>query len=142
MPWTISLQDELTKAESIFNMMKQSGCFPDVITYTSIIHAHSNAGILCTNGLGDTTVFNLIFPTNYNLRTILFLGNWEKAWALFVDMEENDIQPDPILCSSMIEALNMGCQPDKVLRLAEMMKEKHISLNSSASFAIIYACSM
>lgn len=65
-----------------------------------------------------------------------------KAWELFEDMERNNIQPDPVLCSSLIEALNIGCQPEKVLWLAELMREKYIPLNSSASFGVIYACSM
>lgn len=40
-----SCQGQLTKAESIFNMMKETACFCDVITYTSMIHAYSSAGI-------------------------------------------------------------------------------------------------
>ncbi|URE15279.1 PPR repeat [Musa troglodytarum] len=107
-----SKQGQLTEAECIFNMMKGTDCSPDVITYTSMIHAYSIA------------------------------GNWMKAWELFEDMERNNIQPDPILCSSLMEALNTGCQPEKVLWLADLMREKSIPLNSSAYFGVIYACSM
>ncbi|KAJ0980952.1 hypothetical protein J5N97_009207 [Dioscorea zingiberensis] len=57
-------------------------------------------------------------------------------------MEKNDIQPDPIACSSLMEAFNKGCQPSRVLQLAELMKEKNIPLNTSALFGIISACSI
>lgn len=57
-------------------------------------------------------------------------------------MEMNDIQPDSIACSSLMKAFNKGCQPARVLLLAELMKEKGIALNETSIFEIISACSM
>ncbi|KAG1338410.1 hypothetical protein COCNU_04G007160 [Cocos nucifera] len=108
----LSKEGQLTKAESTFNMMKETGCFPDVITYTAMIHAYS------------------------------IVENWKKAWEIFQDMEKNDILLDPIACSSLMEVLNRGCQHTKVLQMAELMRQKHIPLNSSAAFEIISACSI
>jgi len=56
--------------------------------------------------------------------------DWKKAWEVFKDMEVNDIQPDPIACSSLMEALNRGCQPTQIIELSELMWEKNIPFNS------------
>ncbi|XP_020100290.1 pentatricopeptide repeat-containing protein At2g41720 isoform X2 [Ananas comosus] len=107
-----SKQGQLVEAESIFNRMREAGCFPDVITYTAMIHAYSIA------------------------------ENWKRAWDLFQDMAGRGIEPDPIACSSLMEVLNRGCQPEMVIQLVELMREKHIPLNPSASYEIIFSCSM
>jgi pentatricopeptide repeat protein len=57
-------------------------------------------------------------------------------------MESNDIQPDAIVCSSLMEALNKGGQPERVLQLMEFMKQKQIQLNQKAYFEIISSCTM
>ena len=36
-------QGRLAEAESMFTRMKTAGCQPDVITYTKMIHAYSEA---------------------------------------------------------------------------------------------------
>jgi pentatricopeptide repeat protein len=41
---TIIVQGKLTEAESTFSSMKESGCFPDVLTYTAMIQAYSDDG--------------------------------------------------------------------------------------------------
>jgi hypothetical protein len=38
------IQGKLTEAASTFNSMKESGCFPDVLTYTTMIKAYSDDG--------------------------------------------------------------------------------------------------
>lgn len=70
------------------------------------------------------------------------VGDWKKACDVFKDMEVNDIQPDPVACSSLMEALSRGCQHRQVLELAVLMQEKNIPLNSRASFEILSASSM
>jgi pentatricopeptide repeat protein len=57
-------------------------------------------------------------------------------------MEGNAIQPDAIICSALMEALNNGSQHERVLQLMEFMKEKCIPLNQKAYFEIIASCSM
>lgn len=52
------------------------------------------------------------------------------------------MQPDAIVCSSLMEALNKGSQPERVLQLLELMKRKEIPLNQKAYFEIIASCSM
>lgn len=52
------------------------------------------------------------------------------------------MQPDAISCSSLMEALNKGGQPERVLQLMELMKQKEIPLNQKAYFEIIASCSM
>lgn len=69
-------------------------------------------------------------------------GSWRSAWDLFKEMEGNAIQPDAIICSSLMEALNKGSQPERVLQLMEFMKENRIPLNQKAYFEIIASCSM
>ncbi|KAL7225285.1 hypothetical protein ACSBR1_020631 [Camellia fascicularis] len=77
---------QLTEAESMFTMMKMEGCCPDVITYTTMIHA-----------------FNAV-------------ENWEKASAIFLEMEMNDYS------------------------LAEFMRD--IPFNDATFFEMVSACSM
>jgi len=69
-------------------------------------------------------------------------GSWRRAWDLFKEMESNDVQPDAIVCSSLMEALNNGSQPERVLQLMKFMKQKQIPLNQKAYFEIIASCSM
>ncbi|KAG2560382.1 hypothetical protein PVAP13_8KG058288 [Panicum virgatum] len=47
-----------------------------------------------------------------------------------------------IVCSSLMEALNNGSQPERVLQLMKFMKQKQIPLNQKAYFEIIASCSM
>lgn len=68
--------------------------------------------------------------------------NWEKACALFLDMETNDVQPDSVACSALMRAFNKGGRPSKVLVLAEYMREKAIPLNDATFFEMVSACSM
>ncbi|GMP61745.1 hypothetical protein CsSME_00024089 [Camellia sinensis var. sinensis] len=108
----LSKEGQLTEVESMFTMMKMEGCCPDVITYTTMIHA-------------------------YNA-----VENWEKASAILLEMEMNDVQPDAIACSSLMSAFNKGCQPAKVLSLAEFMRDKDIPFNDATFFEMVSACSM
>lgn len=68
--------------------------------------------------------------------------NWEKASAVFLEMERDDVQPDSIVCSSLMRAFNKGGQPVKVLDLAEFMREKKIPFNSSSFYEMVSACSL
>ena len=52
------------------------------------------------------------------------------------------MQPDAIVYSSLMEALNNGSQPERVLQLMKFMKQKQIPLNQKAYFEIIASCSM
>ncbi|RVW16467.1 Pentatricopeptide repeat-containing protein [Vitis vinifera] len=84
-------QGQVTEAESMFTKMKMAGCHPDVITYTAMIHAYDVA------------------------------ENWEKASALFLEMETDDVQPDSIACSSLMRAFNKGGQPAKLREWREII---------------------
>lgn len=37
-------QGQIIEAESTFNLMKSSGCSPDVVTYTAMLDAYNAAG--------------------------------------------------------------------------------------------------
>lgn len=67
---------------------------------------------------------------------------WEKAYALFEEMEANDIKLDTIACAALMRAFNKGGQPRKVLCLAESMKEKEIPLSDTILFEMVSACSL
>ncbi|KAJ0044038.1 hypothetical protein Pint_17867 [Pistacia integerrima] len=108
----LTKQGQVTEAESMFNKMKMSGCSPDVITYTAMVHAYNAA------------------------------GDWEKACALFLEMETTDIQPDSVACSALMRAFNKGGQPSKVLVLAEFMREKEIPFSEAILFEMVSACSI
>lgn len=42
------IQGQLEEAESMFNSMKMADCYPDVVTYTAMLHAYNAAGeIVC-----------------------------------------------------------------------------------------------
>lgn len=81
------------------------------------------------------------FVTN-SRRDLSISENWEKACALFQEMEINGVQPDSIACAALMRAFNKGGQPSKVLVLAELMREKEIPLNDSISFEMVSACSL
>ena len=68
--------------------------------------------------------------------------NWDKACALFEEMETNGIEPDSISCSAVMRALNKGGQSSKVIILAKHMREKEIPFIDSIFFEIISACSL
>lgn len=66
MPWkALSFQGQLTKAESTFNMMKETGCLPDVITYTAMIHAYSIVGNIFPLSVTRIKVGKRILLTGY-----------------------------------------------------------------------------
>ncbi|EXC04358.1 hypothetical protein L484_015985 [Morus notabilis] len=108
----LSNEGRLTKAESVFDLIKADGLCPDVVMYTTMVHAYVAA------------------------------ENWEKACILFEEMETNGIQPDSIACSAVMRAYNRGGQSSKVLILVEHMREKGIPFNDSILFEIISACSL
>ncbi|PPD67099.1 hypothetical protein GOBAR_DD36022 [Gossypium barbadense] len=124
---------QVAEAESMFNMIKVSGCCPDVVAYTAMLHAYNSAEHfpLCLGHL---------FKAASEL-AISHAKNWAKASAIFLEMEENGIQPDSIACSAL-RAFNKGGQPSKVLVLAKYMREKAIPLNDAVFFEMVSACSM
>ena len=62
--------------------------------------------------------------------------------ALLQEMEMNDVLPDAIACSALMRAFNKGCQPAKVMSVAEFMRDKGIPFNDAAFFEMVSACSM
>ncbi|CAM8907888.1 unnamed protein product [Rhodiola kirilowii] len=103
---------QLEKLESELANMKMAGCIPDVITYTSIINAYNGA------------------------------ENWEKAIALFNEMETSNVQLDSIGCSAIMRAFIKGGNPANVLVLAKLMRERNISFTDAVFYEMISACSM
>ncbi|KAI0492508.1 hypothetical protein KFK09_026781 [Dendrobium nobile] len=96
-------QGNLAEAEKTFAMMKATGCMPDVITYTSMINAYR------------------------------ITDDWKKAWDVFVEMRVNNIKPDPIACSALMEALNRGCQSAMVLQLNYEFTSNLLSYSSKGN---------
>ncbi|KAK1277599.1 Pentatricopeptide repeat-containing protein [Acorus gramineus] len=134
-----SKQGQLTEAESMFRMMKTDDCYPDVVTYTAMIHAYIVAGITLR---GVRVLVGFFLLSCFNDFFSLTAENLEKAWMLFEDMEINNVQSDSIVYSSLMKAFNSGGQPAKVLHLAELMKGKNIPFNEASIFEIISACSV
>ncbi|KAJ8437045.1 hypothetical protein Cgig2_025892 [Carnegiea gigantea] len=108
----MSKEGRVAEAESMFTKMKEAGCQPDVIAYTTMIHAYGES------------------------------EKWEKAYAIFQEMEANDIQPNLIACSALMRAFNKASQPAKVLSVLEYMKEKDLLVNEGIFFEVISACSL
>ncbi|KAK8563342.1 hypothetical protein V6N12_035490 [Hibiscus sabdariffa] len=148
-----SKQGQVAEAESVFNMMKVAGCSPDVVAYTAMLHAY-NAAAASKLVISHANMFNLFVSTPSSLagkstalrteNSVLFNAseNWAKASSLFLEMEENDIQPDSIACSALMRAFNKGGQPTNVLVVAEYMREKAIPLNDTVLFEMVSACSI
>lgn len=107
-----SKQGQIVEAESTFNLMKSSGCYPDVVTYTAMLDAYNAA------------------------------ENWEKAYALFEEMEASSIKLDTIACAALMRSFNKGGQPGRVLSLAESMREKEIPFSDTIFFEMVSACSI
>ncbi|XP_049390515.1 pentatricopeptide repeat-containing protein At2g41720 [Solanum stenotomum] len=105
-------QGQLAKSESMFSMMKMEGFQPDVIAYTTMLNAYS---------VGE---------------------NWEKAFAVFQEMELNGVLPDAIACSALMRSFNRGCQPDKVLLVADFMRERNIPFTEAVLFELVSASSI
>ncbi|KAL2923578.1 hypothetical protein RDABS01_015069 [Bienertia sinuspersici] len=108
----VTKEGQLEEAESLFLEMKTTDGQPDIITYTKMIHAYSEA------------------------------EKWEEAGAMFQEMKANDIQPDVVACSAVMRAFNKGSQPAEVLSLLEYMKEKNLSISEAIYFEVISACSL
>lgn len=79
---------------------------------------------------------------NESLTEIVFAEACEKISALFQEMELDGVQPDSVACSTLMRAFNRACQSEKVLVIAEFMKEKKIPFTDSVFFEVISACSM
>ncbi|KAG5395660.1 hypothetical protein IGI04_017474 [Brassica rapa subsp. trilocularis] len=103
-------EGQVTEAESIFKQMKMDGCKPDVIAYTSMLHAYNAS------------------------------EKWEKACELFLEMEENGVEPDTIACSALMRAFNKGGQPSNVFILMDLMREKEVPFTGAVFFEIFSAC--
>lgn len=73
---------------------------------------------------------------------LLTAEKWDKAYAIFQEMEATGIQPDVVACSALMRAFNKGSQPAKVLSLLEYMKEKNIPISDAIYFEVISACSL
>ncbi|KAJ4837305.1 hypothetical protein Tsubulata_035841 [Turnera subulata] len=108
----LTKEGKTEEAESIFNMMKENGCSPDVITYTTMLHAYGAAEDL------------------------------DKACGLLQEMEACDVQLDTITCSALMRAFNKGGKPSKVFILAEYMREKELPFSDAVFFEMVSACSL
>lgn len=67
---------------------------------------------------------------------------WDKAFAVFQEMELNDVQPDSVACAALMRTFNRGSQPSKVLLVTEFMREKKIPFIDAVFFEMVSACSM
>lgn len=125
----------------MFSMMKMEGFHPDVIAYTTMLNAYSVGGRLsCTFHSIGICWLHAIDP--YNSEQFYLAENWEKAFAVFQDMELNDVHPDAIACSALMRSFNRGCQPDKVLLVADFMRERNIPFTEAVLFELVSASSM
>ena len=79
---------------------------------------------------------------NHCLRNFHLADDLEKAFAVFQEMELNDVQPDAIACSALMRAFNRGCQPSKVILIAEFMRDKAVPFIDANFFEMVSACSM
>ncbi|CAN1791303.1 Pentatricopeptide repeat-containing protein At2g41720 [Linum perenne] len=118
---TLTKEGRVGEAESVFNMMKTSGCYPDVIAYTMMLHTYNSAGEFHILNWGEC---------------------WEKACGLLQEMEANGVQPDTIAYSSLMRAFNKGGDPGQVLILAQQMSDKGIPFSDAIFVEMISACSM
>lgn len=66
----------------------------------------------------------------------------DKAFALFQEMEMDNVQLDSIACSALMRAFNKGNQPAKVLFMAEFMRRKKIPFSDAIFFEMVSACGM
>lgn len=57
-------------------------------------------------------------------------------------MEANDIKLDTIACAALMRAFNKDGRPERVLNLAESMREKEIPLTDTILFEMVSACSL
>ncbi|KAK6791217.1 hypothetical protein RDI58_010298 [Solanum bulbocastanum] len=108
----LTKEGQLAKSASMFSMMKMEGLQPDVIAYTTMLNAYS---------VGE---------------------NWENAFAVFQEMELNGVLPDAIACSALMRSFNRGCQPDKVLLVADFMRERNIPFTEAVLFELVSASSI
>lgn len=68
--------------------------------------------------------------------------NVDKAFALFQEMETENVQMDSIACSALMRAFNKGNQPAKVLFVVEFMRRKNIPFTDAIFFEMVSACGM
>lgn len=57
-------------------------------------------------------------------------------------MEANGTKLDTIACAALMNAFNRGGQPERVLSLAQSMREKEIPLSDTIFFEMVSACSL
>lgn len=82
------------------------------------------------------------FSIDLNTHRLLLcpLEKWEKACELFLEMEENGVEPDSIACSALMRAFNKGGQPSNVFILMDLMREKEVPFTGAVFFEIFSAC--
>lgn len=57
-------------------------------------------------------------------------------------MELSGIQPDSVACAALMRTFNKGSQPEKVVLVAEFMRDKRIPFIDAVFFEMVSACTL
>lgn len=84
--------------------MKMDGCKFDVIVYILMFYVYNVLGIYIYIWVKDFFLLILIFLECF----LWFLEKWEKVCEFFLEMEENGVELDIIVCLVLMRVFNKG----------------------------------
>ncbi|KAJ7569991.1 hypothetical protein O6H91_01G102700 [Diphasiastrum complanatum] len=116
--WAMQIFDEMLRAAGMFlearkvlKEMRNSGCQPNVITYTSLMQAYKTA------------------------------GKYHEAALVYKEMEEEGLSADAVACSALFSALNKADKPEATVMYGRRMLSQGVRLNDIAYKELFVACS-
>ncbi|TYG98864.1 hypothetical protein ES288_A10G150900v1 [Gossypium darwinii] len=132
---------KIQEAISVFDLMTQRGIRPDVITYTTLIHAfYSIIDILCKEGESSKAIEILklmtrkgvtpnVFTYNSFIQGFCHSGQWEEVTSL-LNRIMNGVHPNLVTFNSLINALCKENRIEEAITMLNLMSQGRFTFNS------------
>ncbi|KAG4179789.1 hypothetical protein ERO13_A10G126675v2, partial [Gossypium hirsutum] len=118
---------KIQEAISVFDLMTQRGIRPDVITYTTLIHAfYSIIDILCKEGESSKAIEILKLMTR---KGFCHSGQWEEVTSL-LNRIMNGVHPNLVTFNSLINALCKENRIEEAITMLNLMSQGRFTFNS------------
>nr|KJB72046.1 hypothetical protein B456_011G155600 [Gossypium raimondii] len=119
---------KIQEAISVFDLMTQRGIRPDVITYTTLIHAfYSIIDILCKEGESSKAIEILELMTR---KGACHSGKWEEVTNLLNRIMNEGVHPNLVTFNSLINALCKEKRIEEAITMLNLMSQGRFTFNS------------
>ncbi|KAF3794191.1 Pentatricopeptide repeat-containing protein [Nymphaea thermarum] len=135
------------EAIDVFNSMRlrKEDCSPDIVTFTSIIHAYASCGqIESCKQTFEMMIAEGMEPNTVSFNTLIgayaSLGMAHEAQRYFNFLENNSSQrPDVVSYTSLLNAYGKSGQPEKAREVFDMIKRNSLKPNTVSYNALVDA---